>query len=237
MRWCLALVLVLAACGSSAGTPARSSTLRADNPVTAPPSTVPAAAAATSPGTAAAAATAATTAAGAKVNHEQLQNALLTLAEMPTGWTQSATVGGSSTICGLQPPANRLDSATVYFLKSQVGPALGESLSLYPSGAAAARMAQIQQQVNCASFSDTSKATPTSYTVSPLSFPKLGDETYAVRVTDTDVTLLGPLQQDLVYFRVGDVVVTVLYLSVGTIDSTQTEAFARQAEAKVRKLS
>jgi len=77
----------------------------------------------------------------------------------------------------------------------------------------------------CQSFTETEDGAEITYTFSPLSFPKLGDDTYAARLSAT--TPFGPLAMDMAFTRVGDHVLAIINGGFGSADSALTETLLR----------
>jgi len=67
--------------------------------------------------------------------------------------------------------------------------------------------------------------TTTTYRFEPLSFPELGDETFATRLTAESP--LGPLALDLAFARVDEATVGVVNGGFGAADTALTEQLLR----------
>ncbi len=162
------------------------------------------------------------------VEEDTLLNALLTLDDMPTGWTGTApefelrTPGGTySYLCVDDLPARSIANASVDFEKSSFGPFLSHSVTLYPDRETAeAAFEDTLTAVNaCPTFTDDAG---NANTLSPLAFPTLGDDTFAVRSS-------GVVEMDIITIRVDNALITILQGGLGAADSTLTETFARAA--------
>jgi hypothetical protein len=173
-----------------------------------------------------------------------LDQALLKIEDMPTGWTVDTTTSSSNSAssgaCGvrnaLQRP-ERLTSADSQFTKGSLGPNLSETLTVYQAGTAKRVWDEVTAVLKtCTEYTSTNAdGTTITFKLTPLSFPKLGDDTFALRLT-ADVALFGSASVDAIYVRYGDVFLTVVHLSIGltSVDTTLTEQVVRKAEAKLR---
>ena len=177
------------------------------------------------------------------VTLDELATALLDLSNMPPGWvmtgseiTPSEATGTYNLMCA-ELPKRSIGKAEVEFEQSQLGPFLTETIVLYPPGKAEAAFADVFETAqSCSTFTTTSNdGTVNSYEVNLLSFPALGDESFAVR-SSTTLSLLGLLETDVIYIRQRDVVLTILYISIGLdgIDTTVTEELTRLAYDKLQ---
>lgn len=164
----------------------------------------------------------------ADVDQQALLAALLTLDDMPTGWTgtaptvESRTPGGTyASFCAAELPARSIAAAAVDFEKSALGPLFSQTIVLYPDGdsAEAAFDDLLEAARNCPEMTDSAGNTNT---FSPLSFPAIGDETFAMRSS-------GLVELDIINIRVDDALITIMHGGLGAVDSAQTETFARAA--------
>ena len=169
---------------------------------------------------------------------DQLKTALLTLSDMPTGWTTSDQTGSdssSSSMCGATPTPTSSDETTVSvdFQKSQLGPFLTEQIVVVLSGQMKTAFDQIKNSLSCMSWTEPdSEGTPTTYQLSPLSFPKMGDDTFAFRMSGGSG--MFTFEADAVYIRVGDSAITIANVAVGSVDSDLTASIAEKAVDKLR---
>lgn len=161
------------------------------------------------------------------IDQAALFASLLTINDMPTGWTGAAPVfeprtpGGTYTSFCTQLPARSIAAAYVEFEKSALGPFLTHSIVVYPDSAnARAALDDLMSAAqNCSQFTDSSGSTNT---ISPLSFPSLGDDTFAVRSS-------GTVEMDAIYILVDNVLINIHHGGIGAVDSALTEASARLA--------
>lgn len=163
-----------------------------------------------------------------QVDKDKLLDSLLTINDMPTGWTGKAaefefrTPGGTYTFTCAELPARSIGKANVDFQMSALGPFLTETIIVYESKKDARdALADLADAAsNCVEWTDEDGIT---YTLLPLSFPKLGDETFSIRT-------LGNFEADMVYIREGNVIISVLNLAFPAgIDSVLTEEIATLA--------
>lgn len=155
---------------------------------------------------------------------------LLTINDMPTGWTGTAPVfeprtpGGTYNSFCTQLPARSTAAAYVDFERSALGPFLSHSIVVYPDSADARAAFDdlITAAQDCSQFTDSSGSTNT---LSPLSFPSLGEDTFAVRSS-------GTVEMDAIYILVDNVLINIRHGGLGAVDSALTEASARTAVAR-----
>jgi hypothetical protein len=178
------------------------------------------------------------------VSLEGLEGALLTLSDMPTGWTVSLPEeeieeedkGANYTFLCMELERRMEGIVQAEFQKSEIAPKLVHSIGLYPKGLAT----EAFNDLVSASKACTEWTTPIEsggeqvWIVTPISFPKLGEETLAIRAT-SEISIFGFLEVDSIYILVGDVIIRISYLEIGLdgIDSTQTEIFARLSLEKL----
>lgn len=165
----------------------------------------------------------------------QLQNELLAITDMPTGWSAVPDTGsGGAASCPALNGGGRMPSnAKAQYEKSALGPLVGEGLAAGSAAAENADWSRVQTALNtCRSYtSDNGDGTTTAWTLSALSFPAYGQATYALAVTATDsgVTLSG----DVILVRKAGVLVTVTVLGVGGVDVGTVEGFVGKAVGKI----
>jgi hypothetical protein len=169
---------------------------------------------------------------------------LLGVTAMPTGFSvdNSPQRDDPTKLCGhpaIETVYPHTGKADVQFLGGQIGPAIGEGLTSYANAGIAKKAIQKAREFSsCTTFDETDKSgTATHWTLGELSFPKLGDDQIALRMSGTFDAGLGTV--DLVIFRQGRVIVLVAGVSVTTIlgggqlQPGQVEAAARAAAKKV----
>jgi hypothetical protein len=165
-----------------------------------------------------------------------LEKALISLDDLPAGWAvrtedeEDEANKETFTFLCQEYQKKSIAKASADFQKGQVGPFLMNSVVTYPPGEAESQFADMLSAVDqCATFTDTQDGTTTEWTVTPISFPKLGEQSFAIRASSEFV--LGFIEVDSVYIRIGDTITSIQYMVLGlqSIDSTQTEQFARIA--------
>lgn len=169
-----------------------------------------------------------------------LEKALISLDDLPAGWAvrtgdeEDEANKETYTFLCQEYQKKSIAKVSADFQKGQVGPFLMNSVVTYPPGEARNQFADMLSAVDqCATFTDTQDGTTTEWTVTPISFPKLGEQSFAIRASSEFV--LGFIEVDSVYIRIEDTITSIQYMVLGlqSIDSTQTEMFARLAEAKL----
>jgi hypothetical protein len=177
------------------------------------------------------------------VSREQLNSALLTLGDLPTGWTTTAPQPDNpeDNICDFDEKtvSQPLADLKVDFQRAETGPFLVQTLQSYEGdGAEKVLSAFLEKFQSCSSWTTTDdKGKQTKWQVSGLSFPKSGDQTIAMRIA-SEATILGILELDFVVIRRGRIINAVGYGELGFkgIDSSQTEQFVKRADEKLQSL-
>lgn len=176
-------------------------------------------------------------------NQIDLTRALLSLEDMPTGFTTvppDDEDDRGSQPCGKSTELrhNAVETKEAEFTKGAFGPIISHVASTFKSGEAKDRFDQARTIFEgCPSWTETDeKGETVEYRLSPLSFPRLGDQAYAMRM---DVKTGGAVAQaDIVFVRRGDVIFllgnTVGGLGVAMVDSALTEQLARKAVEKLQ---
>lgn len=164
---------------------------------------------------------------------DAIVESLISLSDMPTGWTGEAptfeerTPGGTYTaycVDGL--PSRSIARASVNFERSAFGPLVSQTIVLYPDRASAsdAFADLVDAASGCPEFVDQSG---NRFTLNPLSFPNLGDETFALRSG-------GTLEIDSIKILIDNVIIDITNGGLGAVDSALTEEIARLAVDKFR---
>ena len=173
---------------------------------------------------------------------EQLSGMVLTLDDMPSGWTPSP-VGVSSQqdtkyFCGARlegsPPPTA--QASVSF-QSNNRELVAQVLEAYPDGQGQEAMARIvDAALTCTGWTDLDvTGAAVDYFSEPVAFPALGDETVAYNAF-SDTGIRDRVTIDGVVTLRGDVLSLIIHAIVGpyNLDSAQTEELARLADQKVK---
>ncbi|HEV2071579.1 MAG TPA: hypothetical protein VGR26_17455, partial [Acidimicrobiales bacterium] len=186
-----------------------------------------------------------------------VEQALLALEDMPTGWTTSPDAGeedeGAAEFCaGLDITDDEADAdAEASFQGSEMGPFVSHAVARFDGGGDT-RFAQLRKAIDgCGDFDITDEEGNTlTGRLSAVSFPEFGEESLAVRLSGTVTTVADPdfgelefpMAADLIFFRRGDALAGLFHLAIDTsafggggggLDSTITEDLARKAEEKL----
>lgn len=162
-----------------------------------------------------------------------LSEVVVQLSDLPTGWSVSPPENedeADDSFCEGRDPFNEIPpqaEAESSFQQSDFGPFVDSGASLYTDDEASEVMDRLAEMANaCQSFMQTEEdGTETTYTTSPLSFPDLGDDTFAFRVSGS--TMLGPINLDVAAVREGAIVLFVGNGGLGAADTQLTEQLLR----------
>jgi hypothetical protein len=176
---------------------------------------------------------------------DRMRPALLAIQDLPTGWSTDATASSGSgdgdmtgcpqmqTLAGLETTANT--TVEVHYTKGIRGPFFGEGLVSMAEASARKLLTDLGDMASaCPVVRFTSGGNGFDMHLNGLSFPNLGEDTLALRISGAvnGVTL----SMDWILVRRGGLVVDVLYLCLNAdVDSTQTESLTRKAMDKVRR--
>ena len=182
------------------------------------------------------------------ITKEKMTASLLTISDMPPGYTPGPPSSGNavSPYCDAAnasiPKSLRDNSnpeSSVTFTQSQLGPVIGEYAEL--SSSSKEEFAAINKALlSCVSapWSVTdSQGTVTNFTLAPMSFPKLGDESAAYKLTGEFKG--GSAEADVVFIRQSNVVMVMLGIGVMTfmggrlVDATLFADLSAKAVAKM----
>lgn len=213
--WWLTLVLVVSSCG---GADDRADTIEGRT-------------------TTSAAATVDPTAPSGPLNEAQLSAALLTIEDMETGFAADTDQDeGKEGVCNKPATSTVVPSfaeAKVVFSKGTFGPFVQQITASYDaSDGAQLYMAEFRKAAgSCTSYVQTDDDGEKTITkITALAFPRLGDDTFALRFS-TDQA-----KGDVVLVRVGNTMTRVSVVGLA-IDSTLTERMGRKAVAKVQAVA
>lgn len=164
----------------------------------------------------------------------QLRSKLLTLSNMPTGWTvdnSSSGGGGASGGClaGVKRAPKSEMKVTASFENGQL-PQLEEELVSGREGTGAYNRFN-RVLAGCKHFSVTSNGETLTATVGAMSFPAVGNESSAYGVTFSVKGINAGA--DFVLFKVGSVAGVIEYADIGQPDPSQLQAFVTEAVNKV----
>ncbi len=177
-------------------------------------------------------------AASARAPEATTKSKLLSLSNLPAGWTVNNTpvnrngLSGSACLAGLTPGSKLgLTGAFVSFDVDGNPPLLGEELSTGKNIATQWRKVNARlatcKTLNFAGLGGTHN----TGTIAPLPFPKVGSSSFAYAIT-VPISGVG-VGIDLVLFRTGKYVCVVEYGGIGAPSSAVLLGFVNQALAKV----
>lgn len=177
-----------------------------------------------------------------KITQERLREALLTVEDLPVGysvWTDEDDDQNDDEPC--EGRFENVSEATVEaeasFSKGSFGPFLAHALGAFDQEATAKKaMAVVRAGLNdCQTYETTDEdGTVTTVRLTPLSFPKFGDETFALRLTAE-----GPFSAsgDIIFMRRGPAVALVLHIALlAGADTDETVRIVENADRKLDSL-
>lgn len=234
MKWTsgalmLALALVLAGCGEE-----RAQTIRLQPP-----------AAAVARTTADTAASPPEPRSGGVRATVDLTPALLRPEDMPSGWTTTAAPLPDAYDVGFfECPvltSQPLDETSVGFILEEFQPSwlfyVSHTVKQFADGEAKQAIEEaVSVFESCTTWSSTtSEGAPITYTLAPLSFPKLGDQTFALTINIKSGG--GAMQVHVVYLRRDNAMAQLSVLVAGVhdvqLDPDLTKRLARKADARL----
>jgi hypothetical protein len=188
-----------------------------------------------------------------------LRSALLAVGDLPTGWTAAPAETEGEDGESLAPCGQNLDvyedesgaTAKASFQKSELGDQLFTGLAGFSSGEAASSSAKKVNDIftSCGTWSeDDPDGTHYEYRAEPVSFPTLGDETFAFRLTinvtgtSDGIPISAQGAGNVITIRRAANLEVVLHLALGllgpaNLDSAETETIARKADEKLAAVS
>ena len=181
------------------------------------------------------------------LSKRELNQALLTLRDLPAGYSKTPGPNSSDTGSDSCPQADKVFNketaaeADAAFQRSALGTILFETIAQQRPGTAPLTMTQARRVLlkTCSSFTFKDKdGTTVSGRFQPEAFPRLGDETIAVSITlhSKGSRLNLAVRGDYVAVRTGDVITAVGQFGLAQTPSMTTfERLTRRAVAKVRR--
>jgi hypothetical protein len=170
-------------------------------------------------------ATEAPTAAGETFDPEDV---LFGLSEMPAGWVKDQNDDDDDALCGTHLFASARADAEVSYSQQGELPQVAERAGAFAPGGAAKALAATKKKYDGCSGE---RRNGFEWTVSPVSFPSLGEESYAYLATaEADDLRIGAL---FTVMRSGDGVVGVVYAELGEVNTSVAEDYARRAIARL----
>ncbi len=176
-------------------------------------------------------------------SQNDVQAALLTVAEMPGFAIDSTTdSSGANSLSGCPPldtdfTAGATASAEVLFRKDGSSPFIRERLRQFPVPGAQAAMSRIRSaSSSCHSFSGTDPTLgKVDFTVTTMATPSYGDETAALRVTMKPERYPATILENLVAIRRGGTLLMISDTDVNSIDNALTSSVVSKAYDKVTR--
>ena len=124
------------------------------------------------------------------------------------------------------------------FERGRTGPFLTHQIAMYPPGEAEAAMAAFAAAAEACDAVNLTLAggSASSLTVSPLSFPRLGDGTLAVHLRGESIPFVGRPRMNVVKIRHGNIIITVGHFNIGELSAEQTAVVGRFALRKLKDI-
>lgn len=179
---------------------------------------------------------------------EDLSRALLTLDDMPSGWTihpaegddeEGETESDSSFFCGhdeLDMDGRALGNTEVMLSGGEIAPVVVHAVNVYSADEADKIFAEFTGIFeDCEEWEDEDEYT---WHAAEMSFPKLGDDSAAYRLSTSDVPLVGVMEIQVVLIRSDSFLSVIMHMDIGFdgVDTEQTEQFARRADEKLQDI-
>ena len=162
------------------------------------------------------------------------QSLLLTVDQLPSGWSVNNTVIPHSSNCYADPllKVPQISYGTITFAQGGTAPELVEDVGSYTSPAAA--FATIKSTLDgCTSFTETANTLNVTGTMGAMSFPAYGNESAAYTATLNDAADSVTLEQGIVVAQKGRYIVALALGDLGSVDTEQLQQFMTTALAKV----
>lgn len=161
-----------------------------------------------------------------------VQPLLLSITDLPTGWSVDNTPQSSSTSCYTNPLAQVSSRSYAHIDFAQGGglPELAEELGYYASGLSS--FATISKTLNsCKTFTETSKGQVITGSMGVMSSPTYGDQSAAY---DATLTIQGvDVNQGFVMVLRGNYITLVALGDIGSLDTPTLQGFVNQAVGKI----
>ncbi len=170
----------------------------------------------------------------ASASPPNLSAMLLSIHQMPTGWSVGPSSGSGGAGCFskfMDPEGIKwTETATVYFEGNGGFPAVDERLATYANAETSYKKIVAHLAV-CKHFSGTSGGQKITGTVGQMSFPHYGDasEAFAVNFTVQGTTAY----EDLLFVRKGSIVMGIDEGSLTPVNVSQFQGFVAMAIKKV----
>ncbi len=170
-----------------------------------------------------------------------LERILIRASDLPGNWSPSSAIdidpASQNSICNLPGPDTVFAPkarAQSQFQQSDFGPFMGMNVSAYATdGAAKEVMDYLRQATSCDTWSDPSL--DLDWSVSSMSFPEKGDESFAVKLT-TSFGFVGSINVHAVFVRTDNVITLVAYGAIGSVGVSDSEPMVDLALGKLEAL-
>jgi hypothetical protein len=169
-----------------------------------------------------------------------LEDVVVQLGDLPSGWTvneEDSDAEDDDSFCEDESTAEQPDppeEAESSFKQSELGPFVSSGAGRYGSAEEAEEAFDffVEEFAKCDGATDVDEdGTETTYSLSPLSFPDVGDDTYAARMSAS--TTFGPLEFDIVVERSDSTMLFIFNGGLGEIDTALTEELLRTMDARL----
>ncbi|MGJ9372553.1 hypothetical protein [Nesterenkonia sp. CF4.4] len=175
--------------------------------------------------------------------HLDVESALLTLEDMPTGWTEESDDASSDTdddaaLCDVEliGDAEAVDDASAEFSAGDFGPLLSHTVAVFDDDEAEQALEAFTEALsNCNEWTEESEDGPLTFRPAPLSFPSFGDDTLAIRFNVASEMV--DMTMDMIAWRQANTINLIAVAEVfGTPDAEQTEEFVTVADERIASL-
>jgi hypothetical protein len=170
----------------------------------------------------------------ASASSPKLSAKLLSIGQMPIGWSVVSSAGGGGAGClanVLEPKGiKQTTKASVSFEDNGNVPAVDEALATFTNATTAYRKIEADLMA-CKHFSGESGGQKITGTVGQMSFPHYGDASVAFAVSLTvQGTAFG---EDLLIVRAGSIVMGINEADLVSVDVSQFQGFVKKAVKKL----
>lgn len=165
-----------------------------------------------------------------------LTSELLTIADLPTGWSvDNSPINSASEPTCLKPLQQLTGSDARVMARFNGGanglPSFEENIAHFPGGAAPGIAHFDQVLTSCRTVTFSSGGQTSSATIGAMSFPKLGDESHAYQVALTFKGFTFGL--DIIVAGRGNTAMSLVFDDLGTPDLTLVQQLATAAVGKL----
>jgi hypothetical protein len=147
-------------------------------------------------------------------SEDELAAGLLTIDDVPTGWAEVPQDDSDDPLCGIRITkllgldADTLPTATVEYAEDpDTGPGIIEKVGFVPAGRGPEVLPALDRAIDGCQGDTTAEGF--DVTIADLSFPSVGEDSTAYRLTLTDPESDQSVHMDLVYIVKGDLAVGV----------------------------